>query len=133
MPTDIPAISNVTYSNGDTSTITYEWAITSVKTKNEGAFNNAIIQTFWTLTGTDSQGRSATFVGATPFSTAGKSVDYGFIEFSQLQESDVLGWIQSEVTGSYASHITGYIFDKLDGQISETLEPPLPWAQNNSQ
>jgi hypothetical protein len=128
MLSDIPAETTVEYSNGATTTITYTWAVTGLRTTHQGAFQNAVIQTFWTLTGTDSAGNQATFVGATPFSTAGLPVDYGFVEFSQLTEADVLGWIQRQVTGSYAQHITGYIYEKLNGQTTEIIQPPLPWV-----
>jgi hypothetical protein len=75
--------------------------------------------------GTDTQNKTAIFDGATPFSSAGQS---GFIEFSDLQENDVLGWIKDQVVGSYADHIMDQIYQKLDAQYNAVSDTALPWA-----
>ena len=53
--------------------MTYTWEITSLKTQNQtnadgDALANAVVQTYWKCTGTDSDGNGATgsFSGATP-------------------------------------------------------------------
>ncbi len=48
--------------------INYTWKITSLKKSNSGDLENVIIGTRWECTGTDSDGVTGTFVGATPFS-----------------------------------------------------------------
>ena len=52
-----------------TSPFTYEYKITGLKVKDEGANANAVVQTYWTLTGTDNENNSGTFTGATPFTS----------------------------------------------------------------
>ena len=80
---------------------TYEWKVTSLKVRDqvnsEGAtLPNAVVQTFWEVTGTNEDGDSGMFSGATPFSA--ENVPEGsFKPFADLVEADVLGWIQNVV------------------------------------
>ena len=46
--------------------ITYEWKLTSIKTKDVEDKTNVVFQTYWTLTGTDEEGNIGTFSGVTP-------------------------------------------------------------------
>jgi len=50
--------------------LTYTWAVTSLKKTTDVALDidNVVVQTTWTCTGTDEDGDSGTFNGATPFS-----------------------------------------------------------------
>jgi len=123
---DIPETENVTYSNGVQAQITYSWAVKGLKTRHDGGYDNAVVQTYWVLTGTDNHNKTAVFDGATPFSASGKSD--GFIEFDNLQEDNVLNWIKSEVIGGYAGHVKEQIFKGLDSQHNETSEKRMPWA-----
>ena len=125
MSTSIPRRVEVVYSDGTSSEITYTWRIKSLSTKTEGVNSNSVVQTYWNVIGTDTQNKTAIFDGATPFSSAGQS---GFIEFSDLQENDVLGWIKDQVVGSYADHIMDQIYQKLDAQYNAVSDTALPWA-----
>jgi hypothetical protein len=131
MATDIPVIKNITYSNGNTSTITYTWKITGLRTKKEGDYNDAVVQTFWTVTGTDTFGNESAFIGATPLTTVNIPPDYQFIPFSNLDETTVLGWVKDQVVGEYANHIMGQIFQRLDGQANTVVDQPLPWGSQD--
>lgn len=107
--------------------ITYTWAVTGLKTKTEGANQNAVVQTYWTKTGTDSEGRSGVFNGATPFTSV--DVPEGeFISFEQLTEENVLSWIQASVTGGYEEHVNQQIQKQIDTQVNPIKEAQLPWA-----
>jgi hypothetical protein len=105
--------------------VTYTWQITSLRTKTEGENLNAVVQTYWKKTGTDENGNSGTFDGATPFSAA--NVPAGeFIAFEDLTEETVLNWIKSVVVGDYEQHVNARIQDKIN---SVTIsQPELPWA-----
>ncbi len=48
--------------------IEYTWAVTPLKQKPKGENENAVVQTYWTKTGTDEDGNEGSFSGATPFS-----------------------------------------------------------------
>ena len=127
MATDIPVMKTVLYSNGSTGQVMYTWQITGLKTKKEGSYDDAVIHSHWTVTGTDGE-HTGVFNGATPFTTATAPEEYQFVPFSQLTEETVLGWIQDQVVGSYADHIMEQIFQKLESQTNVIVDQPLPWA-----
>jgi hypothetical protein len=105
--------------------ITYTWEITSLRTRTEGENLDAVVQTYWKKTGTDENGNSGTFEGATPFSAA--SVPAGeFIPFAELTEETVLDWIKSVVVDDYERHVNTKIQEKIDS--ASTSQPELPWA-----
>jgi|LauGreDrversion4_2_1035121.scaffolds.fasta_scaffold118040_3 hypothetical protein len=105
--------------------ITYTWEITSLRTRTEGENLDAVVQTYWKKTGTDENGNSGTFEGATPFSAA--SVPAGeFIPFAELTEETVLNWIKSVVVDDYEQHVNTKIQEKIDS--ASTSQPELPWA-----
>ena len=88
---------------------------------------NSVVQTFWELIGTDSNGQSAIFDGASPFTSVGATGT--FITFEHLQETDVLGWIQDHVYSLdyYQDHIYNEIYKKIDEKINATVDIKLPW------
>jgi hypothetical protein len=106
-------------------TITYTWAVTGMKVTNVGSETNYVVQTYWTKTGTDANGNTGTFTGATPFAPTPNQP--GFIPFDQLTEQIVLGWIEPMVTGSYEEHVNGVIAKQIADKIDPVIEQPLPW------
>lgn len=105
--------------------ITYTWEVTSLKTRNEGDKENAVVNAYWTKTGTDEHGHTGTFTGATPFTSASVSAE-SFIPFSELTEEIVLSWIKTVVVGDYEQHVNNKIQAQIDAQ--HTTQPELPWA-----
>jgi len=115
--------------------ITYTWSVDKVKIATEGTFTNSVIQTHWTLSGTDESGNTGTFKGSTPFTAIGSTGT--FIPYSQLQESDVVGWIQSVVNSNpqYSSHINDRIAQQLGeitSSVTEVHAQDLPWASTGT-
>jgi len=106
--------------------ITYTWAVTGMKVTNVGSETNYVVQTYWTKTGTDENGNTGTFSGATPFTPTPDQPD--FVPFDQLTQAIVLGWIQPLVTGSYEEHVDGVIAQQIADKVNPVTEPPLPWA-----
>jgi len=110
--------------------MTYTWEITSLKTQNQTNADgtilpNAVIQTYWKKTGTDSNGNTGSFSGATPF-TAEDTPEGSFIAFADLTEETVLTWIKEIATGGYEEHINQIIQSQIDKNTVQ--EPDLPWA-----
>jgi len=104
--------------------ITYTWEVTSIKTTTEGSNDNAVIQTYWKKTGTDENGKTGTFDGATPLTSL--NVPEGeFIPFEQLTEEIVLSWIQGQIDEFYEEHINRQIKKKIDAFY--VTQPGLPW------
>lgn len=98
----------------------YTWEVTGLKTTNGGG----VVQTYWKKTGTDADGNTGTFSGATPFDVDESAEDY--IPFEDLTEADVLGWIQAVVVGSYEEHVNGQIQKQIDQQT--VTDAAMPWA-----
>lgn len=109
-------------------TITYTWAVTSLKTRTEGSNENAVVQTYWKKTGTDSAGNTGEFSGATPFTTTTMPEGSTFVPLAELTEAMVLGWIQAVVVGSYEEHVNAQIAKQIAEKATPITETPMPWA-----
>ena len=111
---------------------TWAWEVTSIRRRNsqntEGAtLSNAVVQTFWKLTGTNGSGEAGEFSGATPLDPTNTPAG-SFVAFDDLTEDSVLGWIQPVVVNDqgYCDHIA----DMIRRQIEETVteDASMPWA-----
>lgn len=113
--------------------LTYTWNVTGLKVKNEENFPNTVFQTYWRKTGTDENGVSGKFDGATPFTL--DATQESFIPFDQLTEEVVLGWIQSVVVGDYEQHVNEQIQKDYESKINPVNEidktSELPWASGD--
>ena len=108
--------------------ITYTWAVTSLKTRTEGSNENAVVQTYWKKTGTDSAGNTGEFSGATPFTTTTMPEGSTFIPLAELTEALVLGWIQAVVVDGYEEHVNAQIAKQIAQKATPIAETPMPWA-----
>ena len=109
--------------------LTYTWKLKSLKKTDTTLLKDVIIQTYWELKGTDEDGYSGTFSGATPFTPTDIDGD-GFITYKDLTEEIVLGWIKTQVVDGYKDHIDGVIMKQIDEQrnvVQEVKEEELPW------
>jgi hypothetical protein len=106
--------------------ITYTWAVTGMKVTRVGTETDYVVQTYWTKTGTDENGNTGTFSGATPLDPNPEQTD--FIPYDQLTQEIVLSWIQPVVTGSYEEHVNAQIAKQIADKIDPVTEPTLPWA-----
>ena len=115
--------------------LTYTWKLTRLKKTDDPSaeLNDIIVQTYWECTGTDADGISGTFHGATPFEP--DKVDFeNFTAYENLTEAQVLGWIQDVVEGNsgYKAHIEGQIKKQIDEVVRPIVEvnsDALPWAE----
>jgi len=116
--------------------IIYTYKMKGIKKKNEVnsdgvTLRDAVVQTYWELTGTDeADNTTGMFSGATPF-TAENVPEGEFTEFSALTEDTVLAWVTS-----YVQTMPGY-FEHMEEQIASQLEEAkglsaqdalMPWA-----
>jgi hypothetical protein len=108
--------------------LTYTWEITGIKTKDEGANRNAVVQTYWSKTGTDENGNTGVFDGVTAFTTTNMPEGYAFIPFEQVTEEMILDWIKAVVVGEYEDYVNAYIQKKIDEKINPPVQPVVPWA-----
>lgn len=105
----------------------YTWKCTSLKVKNENGFNNAVVQVYWTVTGTDTSGNSGSFNGTTPFTTASLADSSAFVPYEELTEADVLGWVKQVVVNEYWEHVVRQIDNQIAEGIAPKSAPALPW------
>jgi hypothetical protein len=106
----------------------YTWQLTSLKRKNTSELNNVVVQTYWKKIGTDENGNTGEFSGATPFDLS--TVDpTSFTSYEDLTEEAVLGWIQSVVVGDYENHVNAQIAKQIQDKISPITEVTdgFPW------
>ncbi len=114
--------------------ISYEWKLTGItkSTPSNLPVDNVVIGTRWTVTGTDVDGNTGTFSGATPFDL--QTVDTNnFTPYSELTEEQVLGWVQNyvNVVNPYWNHITEQItkqIEKSQHLVLDVSEEDLPWS-----
>jgi hypothetical protein len=114
----------------------YSWKLKGLKKATNTDVNDAVIGTQWKLTGTDSDGVSGEFDGATPFKLSEINSE-AFTPFSELTEAQVIGWVQSVVSGSggYWEHINQQINKQIEGkkmEITDVYEVDLPWSTISS-
>lgn len=109
--------------------ISYSWKITGIKKVDTPDLSGVIFQTYWKKIGTDEDGNTGEFSGATPFDP--KTVDpENFTAFENLTEEQVLGWIKGVVVGDYERHVDGQIARQIEEKkvtIEEVTDGALPW------
>jgi hypothetical protein len=112
-------------------TIQYTWKLKSIKKTNVGSLENAIVQSYWLCTGTDEDGNTGEFNGATPFTPTDANND-GFIDYKDLTEDVVLGWVKDSVYKNGFDHVKRMIEKQINSKkvpIEEVKEEDLPWNQ----
>jgi hypothetical protein len=112
----------------------YTWKITQLTKTNSGNIDNVIVGTRWEVTGTDEDGFSGTFIGATPFSLNTVEPD-NFTPYEELTESQVLGWIKNVASGSSSTSYWGHINERINKAIDieknirvSVDSKDLPWS-----
>lgn len=114
--------------------LTYEWKLKSFKKQDNPSvqLNDIIVQTYWELVGTDADGNSGTFSGATPFDPEQVDPD-NYTEYTALTENQVIGWIQSVVNNNpgYKEHIDRQIQNQINEKVQPVVEVTgntFPWT-----
>jgi len=95
--------------------LTYTWQLKNLKKTSIGDYKDLVIGTQWDCTGTDENGDTGTFNGATPFKAEDVIVG-DFIPFSDLTQDIVLGWVQNAVSTQpgYQQHIDEQIMKQIE-------------------
>ena len=95
--------------------LTYSWDIKSIKKTDIGKASNILCHVTWEYSGTDSDGNTGTFQGATPLDTS--SIDPKKITpYENLTKEDVIKWIAAIVDNdvNYKNHINEQILAKIN-------------------
>jgi hypothetical protein len=117
--------------------LTYEWKLTGLRKQDTADVTDLVVGTQWKLTGTNENGTSGTFSGATPLDIPDADEE-GFIPYEELTEELILGWIQNIVSGSaptnYMDHINKQIQKEIaqkEYSIKDVSEMDLPWSSTS--
>jgi hypothetical protein len=115
--------------------LTYTWKINSIKKQDNPSLqlNDIIIQTYWECIGTDEDGNSGTFNGATPFNPDQVDIN-NFTTYENLTENQVLDWIKNVVGSNtvYKAHIDEQIQKQINvitNSVVTVDAQALPWAE----
>ena len=109
--------------------ITYTWEITNLrKAPQLDGMNDVLVHVRWKKIGTDENGTTGEFQGATPLSAPEAE---GFTAYENLTKEQVLGWVQAVVVGQYEQHVN----EQIQKQIIKKNDPwadvgTAPWGQN---
>lgn len=98
--------------------LTYTWKITGLKKTSDGT----VVQTYWQKIGTDENGNTGKFAGATPFK---RDPLADFVPFEELTEETVIGWIKDVVVGQYETHVNEQIEKELNASLVKDAR--MPW------
>lgn len=124
--------------------ISYDWNISTLKKTTANNLSGVVIGTNWICIGTDEQGDTGSFPGATPFSQVDPET---FIPFENLTKEIVMSWIQTSVTGSvwdsayppetangsYWIHIENQIQKQIDSKKNPVIDVnDFPWDQSTN-
>jgi len=114
--------------------LTYEWKLTGLKKQDTADITELVVGTQWKLIGTNANGTTGTFSGATPLDIPDAD-EAGFIPYEELTEEVVLGWIKNVVSGSGSSNYMPHINEQIIKQITQTeyvikdiSENDMPWS-----
>ena len=110
----------------------YEWKLTGLRKVNSDGLEGIIIGTNWKVTGTDMDGYSGSFTGATPFRVENLNTA-SFTPYSELTESTIIDWVQNVVYDlpTYWEHINTQILKSVrdaKSPVDIITETDLPWS-----
>ena len=115
--------------------ITYTWQITNLKKYDEFEDNiDVVVHARWKRVGTDEDGNTGEFNGATPLrlpDSGSANVSGSFTPFEQLTEETILGWIKNEIASlnGYEEHIVSAITKQIDAKKKPLKDVAmLPWG-----
>ena len=118
--------------------LTYTWNIKRLRVLPQDTnligdvFIKPVTNVYWEKTGTDSDGYSGTFAGATGLSYSAKTPEE-FTAFEDLTEEMVLNWVKLDTADTeYETHINGIIQLQINTEKEAAEDTSLPWVTIDS-
>ena len=119
--------------------LTYTWNITRLSILPEDTnligdvFVKPVTHVYWEKTGTDSDGYSGTFAGATGLTYSATAAEE-FTAFEDLTEEMVLSWVKKDTRSQeYESHINSNIMQQIQDEKKAAQDASLPWVPIESE
>ena len=100
--------------------VTYTWSITGLSAANVENCSDVVTGATWEVSGTDGT-NTASLTGSTPFALP----DGVFIDYADLTEEQIVGWVKANLSELRLNAIESAIAGSLD-QLSYQAKP-LPW------
>ena len=104
--------------------------MTFLKKTSSNGLDDVIIGTRWIVTGTDDEGNSGEFHGASPFNLNKIDPD-NFIPYEELTEEIILGWVQKDFDEeNYKNHVDAQIQKQIEAKKASVVivdENSFPW------
>lgn len=106
----------------------FTWEIVSMETKDQTnsdgvTLQNAVVRTVWKRIGTDTDGVTHNFLGNTWF-TAEEVEEGDFVNFFDLTQETVVGWLENKLTAGEIAKIDDIIIRRVDKKNSIVRTPP---------
>ena len=101
-------------------TVTYTWSITGLSTTTVENYLDVVTGATWEVSGTDGTNTDS-LTGTTPFALP----DNGFINYADLTEEQIVGWVKANLSELRLNAIEGELAENLN-QLSYQPKP-LPW------
>ncbi len=107
----------------------YQWKIKKLVKKDFDSFSDVVVKIYWEKIGTDENNNSASYRNTTTFDLS--LVDFDkLINYQDLKEDIVVGWIQDSLTKVQHDRINKRIEErlkKLSGSYSTVSSKEFPW------
>ena len=107
----------------------YTWKLIKLKRVTTSVVEDAVVQVYWELTGTDEDGNTGVFNGDISFDLSTVDLE-NFIPYQDLTEDLILGWVQAMVVGVYKEGLEKSIAHQIEQKkliILEDDESSFPW------
>jgi hypothetical protein len=95
---------------------TYSYRIDTIKKIVENGCANAVVQVYWTLTGTSESGKTGKVRGTTTLSTSSLNSVDEFIPFEELTDEIIISWVQNSVEEEHDNYMKSKIQQEIDAQ-----------------
>ncbi len=110
----------------------YQFSVTGLGREDHEQFKDVVVQLYWRLVGTDYDGITGSFAGATPIEDLSELDVLTFVQYQDLQEETIIEWIESMLgeNPSYKQHILDRINDEIKAKRTRKTEGgfDLPWS-----
>lgn len=110
--------------------VAYTWKLVSLKKTDAANLSNVVVGTRWECTGTDEESNTGLFNGATTFSATAVDPN-NFVDWNNLTEEIVLGWIQDVLNRGGMDHVQAQIQKQIDAKknvVQEVSGNSFPWV-----
>jgi hypothetical protein len=106
----------------------YDWKIKEIVKKDFSNKENVIYKVFWEKIGTDENGNVGKAQGSTLFNA--DKLNYNeFVEYDNLTEELVLGWILDTITESYDKRLNKKILNRIEQIKNPSIKvSEFPWS-----